>query len=105
MEQSEIFAPLIDLLFYTLAFLALTPLLKLVLDLATAGRPSKDAAPEIEAWRKEAEEVMARASIVPLRRRRRRTEPEALPPLSQKGEEKPRPSMAPSDGDRQPTHA
>ncbi len=107
MEQSQISAPLIDLLFYTLAFLALTPLIKLAFDLAIAERTQPEAAPEIEAWRKEAEEVMARASIIPLRRKRRKQTPETLPLRPKRGEDEPSvpPQGAARGGDRQPTHA
>jgi len=87
-SHAEQIAPLIDLLFYTLAFLAATPLLKLGFDVLNAARTPRaaDPAPEIEAWRKEAEQVMARASIVPLRRKRR-ARPAEMPARKRRAED------------------
>jgi hypothetical protein len=74
MISNESITPLLDLVFYPLLVLALVPFMRLFFLIFTGMRmPSlkTQSAPELVAWKREAEAVMARASIVPLRRKRR----------------------------------
>ena len=74
MISNETITPLLDLVFYPLLVLALVPFMRLFFLIITGLRtpPSEPSVPpELVAWKRDAEAGMARASIVPLRRKRR----------------------------------